>query len=228
MWKRLKVVWFLEIAWLEFCVHFSEDAGEYFHSQEDSQHFQFSCLSQIRDLGIPSTSNTYMSWKWSSVNVPGSDSIGNYVSQSLAFNWSRSELLVSCHLCCNFFQAQVLLNSLTPWLFIYFIKLIIMLITLALHLHLVKDISISYRSSVGRVNAEHPLNVVLISWWDYKFYFAHKMVWASWTASIVEKQFYFHRCTSCKGHCWEDPFYKNCDPRDTSLKTVETEFLCKE
>lgn len=122
-----------------------------FSCQEDSQHFQFSCLGQICDLALPSPSKIYESWKWSSsVNIPGSDSVCNYVSQSLDFNWSRSEFFVLCHLCCNFFQAEVLLNSWTAWLFIYFIKLIITLRTLALHLRLVKGLSISYKSSVGR------------------------------------------------------------------------------
>lgn len=37
-----------------------------------------------------------------------------------------------------------------------------MLRTLALHLRLVKGLSISYKSSVGGVNVEHCLNVVLI------------------------------------------------------------------
>lgn len=192
-------------------------------SQGYSQHFQLNCLSQIHDLAIPSTSKIYMSWKLSSsVNVPGSDSICNYVSQSLAFNWSRSELFVWCHLCCNFFKHKCF--QVAELLDYFFIKLIIMWIILALHLHLAKYMSISYKSAVGRVNMEHPLNV-LISWWDYKSCLVCKMVWVSWMASIVEKQLHFCQCSSFKG-CWlKNPFYKNCDSWDTSLKTVETEFL---
>lgn len=36
--------------------------------------------------------------------------------ESWAFNWSRNELFVLCHLCRNFFQAQALWNSWTPCL----------------------------------------------------------------------------------------------------------------